>query len=1047
MEERSEAVGRTRLSAGQRFDGNEHRTAGGRRRSDREIRKASLSIKILGALGVLHLLGERHCFEFHSNFGNSFEAHEIVDEIKGRGWWTAPWIQIAAAQAIGAAPPIILQAGKAEKGGGAADGDRGDTFAPNLFRNFVIEQNEMQFEINDGLGHAVLLSSGPVIGNKGGGEGGGRGMGGLGIFGHALDALFGHGSLMSSGLLRSITEAEAAERGGRGDGDEGAAGYFSKGSALSKDAAFAQGGALSLISGSGGTEVVVNGRLSQNVGSNGRGGEKGNLSRNSQMMELDASSHGKFLKANPTSLVLYYVPWCSWCLRFLPIFDELASTAQAQFRYLHQAQDTHTQTKRDAASIVDEAAEEAIAKKVVAFGRIDLNRRVNRVVQEEEGVMQFPTLRLYTQNGSKVEEFDDDFTLVKTMKWLLAKTTSDLEVRSLMQLKELLKIHRTDVVVLLANPTKSMLQIERDVLLKKFEDVMFGTVSDPNVAKDLLQYALSSDLKTQRGGSQRGGSQSGGSQGEEDVLGLREKGWPLTEHVVMARELSRKPDSPFLIIINPHTVVTLPWQSSDQIEARDNRSSNSASPSNSESLSTIGKQSTDADPSITLLKKSLDSLTAFPIQRPSHFDHKIHIMPAAPRDAWKLENAAETEAFIRKFQNPIITRWSPLSSQKVIQGGRPFLVAFTDLLDETQAETETDAAASWGAAASHGVEGAADGRTVAAVKRAMRYTRLGCLEDLLWELSTTHRSEVLVMASGTRRMYEKRLIDTLALDDHLNHQARNEVAGEETEEGVRGKGGEGRPRYGIAYVTMNPSGSGVFAPMLKYLAPSEIEDAIFETSVFDPRELARTITKAKQWLGDVKAGKIPPYIKSEDPLPDELNVGPVYALSGSDFARHVGTSPQGLFSSPKNSGGTAKVGGDQGYVAHGKAAGQAAEKVDYLVDFHAPFCGHCRLLAPIYYRVARAFKQAGISTVKFGRMDATANEVPGLRLHGYPTLILFPAGRKDTPRTFRGGVEGPTEIIDFLAATVTHQFDKEKVLHALHHLNDEDELPELDPEL
>jgi protein disulfide-isomerase A1 len=58
------------------------------------------------------------------------------------------------------------------------------------------------------------------------------------------------------------------------------------------------------------------------------------------------------------------------------------------------------------------------------------------------------------------------------------------------------------------------------------------------------------------------------------------------------------------------------------------------------------------------------------------------------------------------------------------------------------------------------------------------------------------------------------------------------------------------------------------------------------------------------------------------------------------------------------------------------------------VEFYAPWCGHCKALAPIWDQLADQFKNR--EDLVIAKMDATLNEVEGIRVTGFPTLKWFP---------------------------------------------------------
>ena len=55
-----------------------------------------------------------------------------------------------------------------------------------------------------------------------------------------------------------------------------------------------------------------------------------------------------------------------------------------------------------------------------------------------------------------------------------------------------------------------------------------------------------------------------------------------------------------------------------------------------------------------------------------------------------------------------------------------------------------------------------------------------------------------------------------------------------------------------------------------------------------------------------------------------------------------------------------------------------------LVEFYAPWCGHCKQLAPIYDQLGKHFE--GDSSVVIAKMDSTGNELEDIKIQSFPTI-------------------------------------------------------------
>jgi len=140
-------------------------------------------------------------------------------------------------------------------------------------------------------------------------------------------------------------------------------------------------------------------------------------------------------------------------------------------------------------------------------------------------------------------------------------------------------------------------------------------------------------------------------------------------------------------------------------------------------------------------------------------------------------------------------------------------------------------------------------------------------------------------------------------------------------------------------------------PTLRAILPAKMAKYRYGGETDETTSL--TTEKVGEWIESILAGTAKPHLKTE-PVPED-NSGPVKVVVGSQFDEIV-----------------------------------MDETKDVFVKYYAPWCGHCKKLAPIWEELGEFYKEN--QNIVIAKFDSTANEAEGVDVRGYPTLIFYPRG-------------------------------------------------------
>jgi len=165
-----------------------------------------------------------------------------------------------------------------------------------------------------------------------------------------------------------------------------------------------------------------------------------------------------------------------------------------------------------------------------------------------------------------------------------------------------------------------------------------------------------------------------------------------------------------------------------------------------------------------------------------------------------------------------------------------------------------------------------------------------------------------------------------------------------------------------------------------------------EMTKYKPASAELSADNMKAFVQSYLDGNLKPHLLSDD-LPEDWDKYPVKTLVSSNFDS----------------------------VAFNKDK-------DVLVEFYAPWCGHCKQLAPIYDQLGEKYKDH--ESIIIAKMDSTTNELEHTKIQSFPTIKLFKKGdNKVVPFDGKRTLDGFVEFLEQQQLQTIDEEEEEQDVH------------------